>query len=155
MKKKMLFMVFAALIIGGCFCGCSSSEDNDEQGVKYIGNTRVQISPKASLPVWLIEKIDHLESINEGYQVKRGVYKGETFFWLVIYNSSCPGCDLYDSEGNWFMDSKVLTEDNDTYNLLRIEWEIIYANPTEEEILEWWETTGKQLYENLIPTEEN
>ena len=31
MKKKMLFMVFAALIIGGCFCGCSSSEDNDEQ----------------------------------------------------------------------------------------------------------------------------
>ena len=27
--------------------------------------------------------------------------------------------------------------------------------PTEEEILEWWETTGKQLYEGLIPTEEN
>jgi hypothetical protein len=53
------------------------------------------------------------------------------------------------------MDSKVLTEDNDTYNLLRIDWEIIYANPTEEEILEWWETTGKQLYEGLIPTEEN
>ena len=153
--KKSFYLVIASmlLLVGGI--SCSSDDDNDEQGVKYIGNTRVQLSPKASLPVWLIEKIDHLESINEGYQVKRGVYKGETFFWLVIYNSSCPGCDLYDSEGNWFMDSKVLTEDNDTYNLLRIEWEIIYANPTEEEILEWWETTGKQLYENLIPTEEN
>ena len=135
--KKSFYLVFASmlLLVGGISC----SSDDENKTVEYFHGTRVQLEPKASLPTWLIEKADNMEADKTYNLIKKGVYQGETLYWVDIPASSCPFCELYDSKGAWYNESGKYSE-SDISKLSSTDlWEIVYSYPSFEESKAWWE----------------
>ena len=134
--KKSIYLVFASmllLLVGGISC----SSDDENKNVEYFHGTRVQLTPKASLPAWLIEKADNLEADSIPYMIKKGAFQGETLYWIHIPASSCPGCDIFDAQGKGAMESGKITEKDNVLDA--VEWEIVYSYPSLEESKAWWE----------------
>ena len=135
--KKSFYLVIASmlLLVGGISC----SSDDENKNVEYFHGTRVQLEPKASLPAWLIEKADNFEADQTYFLIKKGVYQGETLYWIDIPASSCPFCDLYDAKGAWYNESGKYSE-SDISKLSSTDlWEIVYSYPSFKESKAWWD----------------
>ena len=139
--KKSFYLVIASmlLLVGGISC----SSDDENKNVEYFHGTRVQLEPKASLPAWLIEKADNLEADKTYFLIKKGIYQGETLYWIDIPASSCPFCDLYDAKGAWYNESGKYSESDISKLSSTDMWEIVYSYTSFEESKAWWDANYK------------
>lgn len=131
--KYYRFFICCLFLVAIGICGCSSN-DGAESTMEYYDGMKAKLVSKESLPGWVKEKINSLEKDDTYFLLKTGKYKGETFYWFDISASSCPFCDLYNQQGEWFNKTEKYTMDDISQLSSRSLWTIIYAYPSLDEL---------------------
>ncbi len=107
MKKNLTFLLTRAATAALCaaIVACNNDEPDktpDETAFwNALESAPVKIVPKETLPGWLIEKIDTLESLHDGINdinILKGELDGRVIYYIRDMYSSCLGCEVYDGE---------------------------------------------------------
>ena len=134
MKTKLFTLLAATFIIIIGVGACSNDDDVDyKEPLSFLNNTSVEVIEKESLPDWLVEKINKMETDRiplSQYKVYQGVWKSQTIYYIYDYFSSCVYCDVYTHDGlhvNWE------SEEYDFKDFAKNskEWKCIYVINTE------------------------
>lgn len=103
----------------------------------YYGS-KLNVKHKEELPTWVIEKINYLESNETKFLLEKCIYQGGAYYWFNIVESSCPMCELYNSEGRqWNEVSNMDIPEEFTKSGTDI-WEIEYHYPSLQDLFHFF-----------------
>ncbi len=129
-QMKIIKLLFAALLLCMGIMGCEEDKKSnfEETFISTIQKVKVDIVEKNSLPNWLRNKVEELESnidlSTTEIKVFQGKWKSQKMYFILNNLSSCVFCEVYNNEGikiNW-------TERNDFNAFLNHSdsWKCIY-----------------------------
>ena len=138
MKKIITFMICTLFLLAVGLCSCSSDDVEEKKEYKYFVGTKLNVKNKEEFPAWVIEKINYLESNETKFLLKKCIYQEETYYWFNIVESSCPMCELYNSEGiQWNEVSNMDIPKEFTKSESDI-WEIEYHYPSLQDLFKYF-----------------
>ena len=127
-KNILMLVVIFMTIIG--VNGCSNDGEIDyQESLSFLKITSEEMIEKESLPDWLVEKINKMETEQiplSQYKIYQGIWKSQTIYYIYDYFASCMYCSVYTYDGhniNW------VTEGYDFKDFAKNskEWKCIYV----------------------------